>query len=409
MLRLARLARSLPVVLPLAFVAAAVHAMGGQPPHAAPPLLKSSAPQAGPEAMLIKTLFEIGQNRLDTALAEIDKLLAVNPNFRLAHLIKGDLLLARARPISTLGNADGAPERIDDLRAEALARLARYQQERPRDRVPKYLLQLQPEQKYALVVDTTRSTLYVFENHNGEPQYLADYYVSSGKNGVEKLKAGDKKTPLGVYHVVASLNRTKLSDFYGIGAYPISYPNEWDRRQGRDGSGIWLHGTPSDTYSRPPRASDGCVVLANQDLATIGQKLQIGLTPVIIAEGIDWVAPAETHAVRDVLVASVEQWRHDWESLDTRAYLKHYSAKFYAGGLDFEAWSKQKTKINAGKSSIKVALTGISAFLYPGKDTLAVVTFDQDYSSSNLSDRMKKRQYWVLENGTWKIAYEGPG
>ena len=134
-------------------------------------------------------------------------------------------------------------------------RLARYQRERPTDRVPKFLVQLNPEQKHALIVDTRESTLYVYENRNGEPHYVADYYVTIGKNGVDKFKEGDKKTPLGVYHVTDNLPRSKLADLYGSGAYPISYPNEWDKRQGRNGHGIWLHGTPSDTYSRPPRAS----------------------------------------------------------------------------------------------------------------------------------------------------------
>ena len=38
---------------------------------------------------------------------------------------------------------------------------------------------------------------------------------------------------------------------------------------------------------------------------------------------------------------------------------------------------------------------------------MAVVTFDQDYASSNLSNQMKKRQYWINENGAWRILYEG--
>lgn len=45
---------------------------------------------------------------------------------------------------------------------------------------------------------------------------------------------------------------------------------------GRNGYGIWLHGTPSDTFSRPPRTSDGCVVLANTDLDEIARRLQVG-------------------------------------------------------------------------------------------------------------------------------------
>lgn len=307
-----------------------------------------------------------------------------------------------------MGAAVGVPaDRVADLRDEARARLARYQHERPVDRVPRYLIQLQPEQKYALVVDTAKSTLYVFENHNGAARYLADYYISSGRNGIDKLREGDKKTPLGVYHVTSSMPREKLADLYGVGAFPINYPNEWDRREGRKGSGIWLHGTPSDTFSRPPQASDGCVVLTNRDLDAIRQRVQIGLTPVIISSGIEWVQPQAITGVRQELAAGLESWRKDWESLDTNRYLRHYSPAFTSGTQNFRTFAQHKQQVNAGKQWVKVKVDHVSMFLYPGKQRLAVVTFDQDYSSSNLSNRMRKRQYWIKEGAGWRIVHEG--
>ena len=120
---------------------------------------------------------------------------------------------------------------------------------------PRYLLQLQASQRHAVVVDTRRSRLYLYENVDGQPRFVADYYVSHGRLGIEKMREGDKKTPLGVYQVTGFLPPERLTDFYGAGALPINYPNAWDRKQGRKGHGIWLHGTPSDTFSRPPRAS----------------------------------------------------------------------------------------------------------------------------------------------------------
>jgi len=45
--------------------------------------------------------------------------------------------------------------------------------------------------------------------------------------------------------------------------------------------------------------------------------------------------------------------------------------------------------------------------LYPGKEEIAVTTFEQDYGSSNLSNRIKKRQYWIKEGDKWRIVYEG--
>ena len=382
-------------------------AMGRRQTAQKPAAVKSDA-QIEPEVMLVKTLIEIRNNRLEPALGEVEKVIQSYPNFRLAHLIKGDLLLARSQPLRELGAAPNAPrERIEDLRDEARVHLARYQFERPSDRVPKYLLQLNTEQKHALIVDTRQSTLYVFENNNGVPRYLADYYVSSGRNGSDKTRQGDKKTPLGVYHVTDNLPREKLGALYGVGAFPISYPNELDRREGRNGNGIWLHGVPLDTYSRPPRASDGCVVLTNQNLETLGKNLRIGVTPVIITDGIDWIKPEVLDETRRTLLASVESWRRDWESLDTETYLKHYAPGFSTGAQDLAAWSQQKRQVNAAKSYVKVRLEHVSAFLYPGRDDLAVVNFDQDYTSSNLSNQMKKRQYWINEKGGWRILYEG--
>jgi murein L,D-transpeptidase YafK len=372
--------------------------------------LSSAAPQADPrtDGLLIKALEEIERNRLDLALANIDALLLAKPNFRLAHLIKGDLLLARGHALKSFGNAPNAPvERLADLRAEAMARLKAYHQRPPEDQVPRYLLQMREDQRFAVVVDNKRSRLYVYQNENGRPRFVADYYISTGKRGGEKTREGDEKTPIGVYHVTASLPRDKLADFYGSGAFPISYPNEWDKRQGRNGHGIWLHGTPSDTYSRPPRASNGCVVLSNQDLDALSKNLQIGLTPVIISEEVEWLSLDDWDAERKALNAEFENWRTAWESVDTERYLTHYSTNFSSGSQNFSDWARHKQQVNSGKQWIKLTISSMSMFRNPGKQEMVVVTFDQDYRSNNLSNVMKKRQYWVKENGKWRIIYEG--
>ena len=367
-----------------------------------------NAAAAEVDALLFRTMREISSNRLDSALTEIDKVISTYPNFRLAHLIKGDLLLSRWQPITAFGNTSHASrERVEELRDEARVRLARHQQARPGDQVPRYLVQLNLEQRHAFIVDTSKSTLYVFENHNGEPRYVADYYTTIGKNGTDKYREGDQKTPLGVYHVTSSIPRQKLRDFYGTAAFPISYPNEWDRRQGRNGFGIWLHGTPSDTYSRPPRSSDGCVVLTNQDLEAVSRSIQVGLTPVIIVNGVEWVAPDGTRALRKELSQQLEKWRGDWESLDTERYLKHYAPNFTSGKLDLEQWATHKRAVNSTKEWLKLQLDNVGILLYPGRSDLVVVTFDQFYSSSNLENHMRKRLYWIKEGGAWRIIHEG--
>jgi len=366
--------------------------------------------EPGTDEQLGKVFEEIEGNHLDRALNRVEALLRAKPNFRLAYLIQGDLLLARGREIKPFGNApQGSSERLDDLRAEALVRLHAYRDRPSQNQVPRYLMQLREDQRYAIVVDNKRSRLYLYQNENGRPRFVADYYISTGKRGGEKTREGDEKTPVGVYHVTASLPKSKLSDFYGSGAFPISYPNEWDKRHGRNGHGIWLHGTPSDTYSRAPRASNGCVVLANADLDALSKKLQIGLTPVIISEQVEWLSLDDWNAERNALNAEIERWRSDWESRDTERYLSHYSKKFSTGNENFSDWGQHKRQVNSGKTWIKVNLSNFSVFRNPGKDELVVVTFDQDYRSNNLSNTMKKRQYWTKDGGKWRIIYEGAG
>jgi len=371
-------------------------------------VLAFGARAAGPEKALSGVLEAIDANRMDLATRRVEALIAAHPNFRLAHLIRGDLLMARTGQLQTFGNVPKTVprEKVEDLRAEALLRL-RALRDRPNgNRVPRYVLQLNPEQKHALVVDSRRSRLYVFENVGGRPHFVADYYVTLGKNGVEKTREGDQKTPIGVYHVTSTLPRQKLTDFYGSGAFPINYPNAWDKRLGRNGHGIWLHGTPSDTYSRPPRASDGCIVLANTDLDAIGRIVQIGVTPVIITDEIDWTDSASLEAERKGLADAFQAWRADWESRDTGKYLSHYAARFNSGEQDLAEWSEHKRKVNGAKSWIKVVTSGVSMLQYP-REKFVVVSFDQDYRSSNLSNVMRKRQYWIKEDGRWRILYEG--
>ena len=362
-----------------------------------------------PEDRLSSVFQAIEANKLDEALKRVDALIRDHPNFRLAHLVRGDLLLARARPLETFGNVVKTvpQERVEGLREEALARLRALRERPTEDLLPRYVLQLNPEQKHALVVDSRRSRLYVYANDGGKPRLVADYYVTLGKNGIEKTREGDQKTPIGVYHVTANLPRNKLTDFYGAGAFPINYPNEWDRRQGRNGHGIWLHGVPSDVYSRPPRASDGCIVLANPDLESLGQRLQIGLTPVIIADEIEWTDRAALEGERAGLAAALEQWRADWQSRDTERYLAHYSQRFASQGQDYTAWAAHKRKVNAAKAWIKIGLGRVSMLRYPHERDVVVVSFEQDYRSNGLSNVMKKRQYWMKEGGRWKILYEG--
>ncbi len=358
------------------------------------------------DRLLGSSVQEIRQNRLDRALHSIDSLLERHPNFRLAQLMKGDLLLARARPISTLGNAPGAREQQDELREEAKARILAIDAPVNPGLIPEELLHITADIQYAIAVDASRARLYVFENTAGGIHRIADFYVTVGKFGIGKSKEGDKRTPVGLYTITNFKPDSELEELYGIGAYPLSYPNEWDRRNGRNGYGIWLHGVPRNTYARPPKASDGCVVLSNDDLKSLARYISIGQTPVIIAPSLTWVNAGSLGTARDELQQAIDGWRKDWESRDTDRLLGHYSPDFQSGAQRYQAFAESKRRVNAAKDWIKVDLQRLSIFRQPGNKDMAIVTFDQDYRSNNLSDQSRKRQYWQRENGRWRIIQE---
>lgn len=362
------------------------------------------------ETLLVKGLLEISEGKTKQALNTIDQLIQSVPNFKLAYLVRGDLLMAQGKYLQSFGSVDNnQSEAIKDLQDEARARIERYLSKQVKDKQPNLLLAPNAQQKHLILVDTSKSRLYLYRNEAEQLKYVADYYITVGKNGVIKQSEGDKRTPIGVYFARPKLNQP-LPDLYGEGAYPLNYPNEWDREHNRRGSGIWLHGTPSNTYSRPPRASDGCVVLTNQDLKSLEPYLQTGKTPVVIVDNLEWLDDSNhsPETRKEELSAAIDKWLNDWKAQDTEKYLSHYSKDFSSDGINFQKWAEHKQRVQASKPEVEISVSDISMFSYPDTEKkLVVVDFVQDFRSPTLKNRMQKRQYWIQENNSWKIIYEG--
>jgi murein L,D-transpeptidase YafK len=344
----------------------------------------------------------------------VNELIKTAPNFKLAYLIRGDLLTAQGNPLATFGNSEieGKPsaEEIEGLRDEARTRIEHYFSSDKNHLVPNLLVQLDESQQHLIVVDTVKTRLFLYKKTDSGLKYVADYYVTIGKNGFGKATEGDKRTPLGLYFAGQKLNR-QLDDIYGDAAFPLNYPNELDEHENKKGGGIWIHGTPTNTYSRPPRASDGCVVLSNPDLKALMPVLQTGNTPVIISDKLEWVDSnkAEIKSVDKVaLQKAIEKWRVDWISQNSNEYLSHYSKKFFYNDGGFEKWADYKRSIQASKPKVSIKIEDVGMFGYPNTGSeIVVVNFVQDFKSPSLQNKMRKRQYWQNENNQWKIIYEG--
>jgi L,D-transpeptidase YnhG len=365
------------------------------------------------EAKLLRIYQLIGQGLNRQALLESEQLLKLQPNFQLAQLVYGDLLSSFVRPVNMPGDmpksaavaSSASPVALNELREESLLRLKALREKPPANSVPSQFLALSERNKHAIAVDTSRSRLYLFENSSTGVKLVADYYISVGKLGVEKSIEGDQRTPLGVYYVTGSLSPTSLVDFYGVGALPINYPNPLDLKRGKTGSGIWLHGTPSEQFSRPPKASDGCVVLANPDLNRILTSVRSRTTPVVIAERLQWVPKASLDVEKSNFTQTLMTWRATKVQADTAKLMAFYTQDFSNYGKNLTQYTALQTSELSKLKGRDIALTNLSMMRWTDKNDTMVVTFDEVIAGSTRG--VTKRQYWMLDGKNWKIFFEG--
>jgi len=372
------------------------------------PELKTQSPPA--EARLLEVYRLVGSGQTRQALRKAEALVKDVPNFQLAQLVYGDLLSSQTRPLPAMGNAPGelaakAPQRLDQLRMEADRRLQALRERPPQGALPTQFIEVPPTTRHAIAVDASKSRLYLFENGPNGLQLVADHYASIGRLGADKSFEGDQRTPLGVYYITSRLDAKKLTDFYGIGALPLNYPNEYDRRLGKTGSGIWLHGVPSDSYARSPNSTDGCVVLANPELQTILDRVQPRSTPVVIARSLQWVTPTKTEPQRRSLHNLIEGWRVARASGDLNRLMSFYSPQFANGTRDLNQWRQTLEKDVAQQRGRALQLKDVAILGWKDKSDILVVTFGEVTDGQRTG--AVKRQYWGKEGGLWKIFYEG--
>ena len=362
------------------------------------------------EARLIEVYKLIGEARGREAMTRAESLVRDHPNFQLAQLVYGDLLASRTRPVRTVGDvpdaaAQSGAQMLAELREESQLRIRALREKPPVGAIPAQFLQLSGRNKHAIAIDASRARLYLFENTATGLRLLGDYYISVGKSGIEKVTEGDLRTPLGVYYVTGNLDPKSLRDFYGAGALPINYPNPYDLRRGKTGSGIWLHGTPPGQFSRAPKATDGCVVLANPDLQRIISTVEIRTTPVVIAQSLHWVAPASVQPDSRRFADTLQAWRSAKTSGDMGRILSFYAPDFSGNGKSLADWMPAlRLEIDRAHGR-DVALKELSYLRWTDNADTMVVTFDEVVAGARGGP--VKRQYWVRQGAMWKIFFEG--
>lgn len=412
----------------VARVQEAAQSLAGPPPSGLEPVtlsgqrLEQTKPMMGrAEARLIEIYQLIGDAQHRDALKLAESLVRDHPNFQLAQLVLGDLLTLQTRPVRLLGDvpdtkAMAASAQLSALREESRRRLLALTERPPEGSVPTQFLTLSPQSRHAIAIDASRSRLYLFENLNAARngtdtgrtprlKLLGDFYISVGLSGIEKSVEGDKRTPLGVYYITSTLNPADLPDLYGVGALPINYPNPLDVQRGKTGSGIWLHGTPSEQFVRAPQASDGCVVLSNPDLQRLLSTVQIRTTPVVIAPSLQWVKPDALAGDLTQFEEVLASWRRTRSTGNLDELKTFYSQRFMSQGRDLaQWWPRVETELRANGSR-ELQMKDLSVLRWRDQEDTMVVTFGE--VAAGQSRGVTKRQYWVREQDRWTIFFEG--
>jgi L,D-transpeptidase YnhG len=382
-----------------------------KPESARPPPAPAKSTDGLAEARLIEIYNLIGKAQNLEALVKAIKLVEDQPNFQLAQLVYGDLLAARIRPVKTFGDvpeaiiARSSDGSLAELREESLRRIKALRDRPPAGTVPSQFLALSQRSRHAIAVDASKSRLYLFENTDAGLVLVSDYYISVGKAGTSKSTEGDQRTPLGVYYITSNLDRKSLKDFYGSGALPINYPNILDAKRGKTGSGIWLHGTPPNQFSRAPQATDGCVVLANPDLERILRTVKVRTTPVVIATQLRWVDPNNIRVEGETFKEALYAWRNAKTSGNLNHILSFYTPDFTANGKTLEQWMPTLKTELANVQGRTIQLKDVSYLRWTDAADTMVVTFGEVADGTRTG--LTKRQYWARQGNQWKIFSEG--
>ena len=281
----------------------------------------------------------------------------------------------------------------------------------PAEMVPAWLIRLPESTATAYIAETSTSTLYRFDREGGGVRKTAEIYMSIGKGGVGKTRVGDQRTPLGMYFVTEQLDTERLHEKYGATAFPLDYPNAWDRRMGRSGYGIWIHGVDPDGGERPPLDTDGCLALPNESLLAVADTFVPNATPVLIGESMLMVDVAIVEANRAALEAAVRDWATALEDGDLFAWLDAYDATFARWGMNRNEWAAFRLQTLAARQIESVDVSELLLLADPVEGRLFLSRFRLEVRETGGRRVVTThRIYWRrAESGALKILTEDSG
>jgi hypothetical protein len=138
---------------------------------------------------------------------------------------------------------------------------------------------------YLILIEKNLQRLRVLEFSN-ELRVVAEYPCATGeKLGIKEIR-GDSKTPEGIYFITQIFRDNKITIF-GDRAFHLDYPNFFDREAGRNGDGIFIHGT---NKTLQPNSTNGCITLTNYHLDDLERYINQLATPVVIVPELESIS-----------------------------------------------------------------------------------------------------------------------
>lgn len=273
------------------------------------------------------------------------------------------------------------------------------------DSLPAPLLQISETEafsKYVFLVDKNQRKLSVFERFGEKIRKVEEYPADIGKNGGNKTKRDDHKTPEGIYFLEQKLSQPKIPfSLYGELAFTTNYPNLFDQRQNKTGSGIWLHAIPDSVPLT--RGSRGCVVVRNDVIKKLADYIKLRETPILIFDEVDYLSKEEHEKRRLSLNSFVEDWRKAWENNDLEKYMSFYDQDFKAPGFNFQTWKNHKSNLKNKYQYTKIHLS--QPYIVQHNEQLLVKTL-QRYESDKHIDYGVKTIYALRNGDSYKIIRE---
>ena len=246
--------------------------------------------------------------------------------------------------------------------------------------------------KYAMVVEKDTQQLFVY-SYDDAFKKIYNFKCSTGEVAGEKSRSGDKKTPEGVYFFTNEYKKRDLSLTYGIMAFPIDYPNFFDRIEGRKGYSIWLHGTDKPIK---PRDSNGCIVLANNDIDRLAKYIDLNRTPIIIVDKLLYASFDDRSGIKSSIFNLLKQWNHALENGTYHEYLDCYAPEYLPDISWWTEWNKVKKIYSAFNLDLSVGMKRRSIFRHNG---VYVVLFDQFVRSSGRDLHAGSKKLYLADNG----------